>query len=142
MNLLPVSNFALGLNIHARDHLFNIAHNTTLNSLALEDNVTSLTDAMRNALSNSSVIRSWDYETNADFGSNDLIHAFAEQVDDMTNNIFTNAAMLLDEMELYLSSPHNVTDNFQDVEMAGDGFRFNESSSGAYLNLSLVSDDA
>ncbi len=142
LNMLPVSDFALGLNIHAQDYLFDSARDTTLNSLAFEDNGSSLTDVMRNALSNSSITRSWDFETETDFGTNDLIHTFAEQIDDMNNNIITNATMLLDEIELYLSSTNNVTGTFQDVEMSGGGFRFNESSLGLHLNISLVSADA
>ena len=128
MNMMPSADSTQGLGVHANGYLFD----------------TSLTDAMRSALSNTSILRSWDYEMDVESGTKDLIHAFAEQIDDMTKQITNNAAVLLDEFELSLSSPTNYTDSsFLDVATLVDEFRFNESnpSSYSYFNISLVSTD-
>ena len=133
--MMPLKDAVLGLN----DFLFDNARATTLDFLPPEDNATSLIGVLRNALSNTSTQRSWDYEIDADFGAKDQIQDFAEQVDDITNNIIKNASMLLDELDLFLSSPTNFIDNYHDVGMIGDAFHFNESSSYSFFNLSMVS---
>lgn len=133
--MMPIKVAILGIN----DYLFDNARATTLDLLPPEGNATSLTDILRSALSNTSIQRSWDYEMDTDFEAKDRIHYFAEKVGDIENDIIKDASMLLDEFDVYLSSPTNFADNFRDVAMIGDAFRFNESSSGSYFNLSIVS---
>lgn len=109
---------------------------------SLGDNIaTSLVVNMRSALANTSMIRSWDYEAGADNGTKELIRAFAEKIDDLVTKVTTNAEMLLDEIELHLSSPINFTDSIIDVAASVDYFHLNQFSPNSYFNLSLVSAD-
>ncbi len=137
--MMASSQLSFGLNVHANDYLFDNANITALEFFDAGDNAASLADIMRSALSNASILRTWDYEADADFGTKDLIDAFAEQVDDMANTITMNAALLLDEFELYSTSPTCFTDDPHNVSTLVDEFQFNYSGHSSLFNLSLVS---
>ncbi|KAL7539568.1 hypothetical protein ACHAXR_009402 [Thalassiosira sp. AJA248-18] len=82
----------------------------------------------------------WDIKDGSNDGAMDEhLRLFADQIDSNANEITSNASMLLEEFELYSSSPTtSVSRNLDDVVMLGDYSYLNEPNQNALFNLSLT----
>lgn len=102
----------IGRNAPALLHPPDFPNEIALKSYAPGDNLTSLTDDIRAALSNTtSSLRTWDDVTaSVDAEYKEHLRALADQIDSKAHEITSSAWRLLEELDQYSSTPPSVVE--------------------------------
>jgi hypothetical protein len=100
-------------------------------------NLTSLTDDMRTALSKATfTLRTWDDETaSVDVEMKGHLRALADQIDSKAHEITSNAWILLEELDVYSSTPLSAVELGEPSPL---NYTYSQESH-EYFNLSMVS---